>query len=325
MLKEKPFAFPGDKGIRVIIDTDCFNECDDQFAVAHALMTPRFDIKAIIAAQFGYFTKCSGTEQQSYDEIQRITKLMGLEGEVNVLHGADSALADEFTPMESEGARFIIEEAMSDDPRPLFVCSMGAVTNLASAYLLEPRIAGRFTAIWIGGAEYPDGEFEFNLVNDVNAARVLFKSEIELWQVPSNVYSTMKLSYFELLNNVYPRGELGKYLVERTMEFGREAAGLNERICNRSPRKEKIGGATKGAIATYMGGELWSIGDSPCIGLMMNSTLGSFHVVDAPCGLSDFGVYDLSRPGSRKIRVYDDIDSRFIINDMFEKLKFYFG
>ena len=39
MLKERPLAFPQDKTLRVILDTDCYNECDDQFCVAHALMT----------------------------------------------------------------------------------------------------------------------------------------------------------------------------------------------------------------------------------------------------------------------------------------------
>ena len=50
MLKKRPFEFPGEKAIRVICDTDAYNECDDQFCVAHLWMTPRFDVKAMIAA-----------------------------------------------------------------------------------------------------------------------------------------------------------------------------------------------------------------------------------------------------------------------------------
>ncbi len=72
--------------------------------------------------------------------------------------------------MESEGARLIVREAMKDDPRPLYVTFFGPLTDLASAYLMEPRIAGRLTAIWIGGGAYPAGSPEFNLGNDVNAA-----------------------------------------------------------------------------------------------------------------------------------------------------------
>ncbi len=51
----------------------------------------------------------------------------------------------------SEGSSLIIEEAMKDDPRPLYVLFLGPLTDLAAAYLQEPRIANRLTAIWIGG------------------------------------------------------------------------------------------------------------------------------------------------------------------------------
>lgn len=316
MLKKRPFEFPTDRSIRVITDTDCYCECDDQYCVTHMLMTPRFDMKGVIAEQYGT-REGNDSEQKSYEEIQNLVHLMGMDGEINILHGAPGALPDEHTPVDSEGARFIIEEAMKDDPRPLFVCNQGAATNIASAYLMEPKIAEKITVIWIGGGVYPKGGWEFNQNNDINAARVLFKSNMELWQVPMNVYSTMKVSFFELMEKVYPCGDIGKYLVENTMRVGRK---FTERgLLHRRP------GQTAGEAATSFGGELWSLGDSPCVGLMLNNTMGKFHVTDAPCDLTDEGCYDLSRPGSRKIRVYDTIDSHFILNDMFEKLKFYFG
>lgn len=322
MLKERPFDFPQDKSIRVICDTDCYNECDDQYAVAHMLMTPRFDIRAVIAEQYGNAVD-DLSEQHSYDELVHIAGLMGMEQEVNILHGAPRTIPDENTPAESEGARFIVEEAMKDDPRPLFVCNLGALTNLASACLMEPGIAGRLTAVWIGGDVYPKGGFEFNQNNDLNAARVVFKSQMELWQVPKNVYITMKVSFFELLNHVYPCGELGKYLVENTMRVAKRTADSFQ-----DPDSffgQRFAQMSRCAAATSIGGELWSLGDSPCVGLMMNSSMGRYRMADAPCDLRDDGTYDLTRPGSRKIRVYEDIDNHFIINDMFEKLKFYFG
>ena len=117
MLKKRPFEFPGEKAIRVICDTDAYNECDDQFCVAHLWMTPRFDVKAMIAAQYGHVMNVQGTEQKSYDELVNLATLMDIRDEVNILHGGVTALPDENTPVDSEGARFIIEEAMKDDPR----------------------------------------------------------------------------------------------------------------------------------------------------------------------------------------------------------------
>ena len=45
----------------------------------------------------------------------------------------------------------------SEDDRPLYVALQAGLTDLAVAYLKEPRIAERLTAIWIGGGAYPNG------------------------------------------------------------------------------------------------------------------------------------------------------------------------
>lgn len=94
---------------------------------------------------------------------------------------------------------------------------MGPLTDIASAYLLEPAIAGRLTVIWIGGGRYPAGGPEFNLGNDIHAANVVFSSPIPLWQVPKNVYEMMPVSFAELECRVLPQGVLGKYLFEQLL------------------------------------------------------------------------------------------------------------
>ena len=312
MLKRRPLTFPTDKTIRVIADTDCNCECDDQFCIAHMLMTPRFEVRGIVAEHYAQ----ENSEQDSYEEILRIMKLMDVE-HVRVLHGAQNAMVDIHTPIESEGARFIVEEAMKDDPRPLFICGQAACTNIASAYLMEPRIAEKVVVIWIGGRPYPEGGFEFNQNNDLNAARVLFHSDLEVWQVPFNVYTTMKVSFFEMLNHVYPCGKIGEYLVKHTMEV---SGGISDNVIG-----SRGSDMSKGAAITSFGGELWSLGDSVCVGLMMNNTLGKFHMEKAPADIDEQGFYVPPKSGSRIIRVYDTIDSRFIIQDMFEKFQFYFG
>lgn len=76
----------------------------------------------------------------------------------------------------SAGARLIIEEAMKADERPLYVALLGAATDLASALLMRQEIAGRLTAVWIGGGDYPEGGWKFNLAQDVHAANVLLSS-----------------------------------------------------------------------------------------------------------------------------------------------------
>ena len=179
------YPMPEEKKVRVITDTDAANEGDDQFAIVHTLLSSKFENVAMIAAHFG--TRHDHTMQESYEELERIFGKMGMDPAGVVLHGAPHALPDENTPVDSEGARKIIEEAMKEDSRHLYVTFLGPLTDLASAYLMEPAIAGRLTAIWIGGGTYPIGAPEFNLGNDVHAVNVVMGSGIELWQVPKNV------------------------------------------------------------------------------------------------------------------------------------------
>ena len=142
-----------------------------------------------------------------------------------------------------------------------------------------------------GGAAYPEGGWEFNLTNDVNAARKVFSSDIELWQVPMDCYTQMQIGYAELQRKVRPCGELGRYLFDEMQEVG---------------MKED-----------WPTGESWALGDSPAIGLALNPGCGSYTVMDAPM-LDDKGFY--TGHYDHKIRVYNRIDSRYILEDFFAKL-----
>ena len=62
------YKVPDYKKIRVIIDTDAACEADDPFAIAHALLCEKFDVKAIFAEQFG----SPDTTAKSYEEILTI-------------------------------------------------------------------------------------------------------------------------------------------------------------------------------------------------------------------------------------------------------------
>lgn len=290
------FDVPKEKIIRLITNTDAKNEADDQFAVVQALLSPRFENVGFIAAHFGQ-QRCMDSMMQSYRELETIFELMGFPGEGMIYRGAENAMQDKQTPVESEGADLIIREAMKEDDRPLYVIFLGTLTDLASAYLMEPRIAKRLTAIWIGGGRYPNGGAEFNLGNDVNAANVVFSSPIELWQVPKNVYEMMPVSLAELEMKVASCGKIGKYLLHQ----------LNEHAHEESPRK-----------SAFRTGETWVLGDNPAVGLLLYEHRLEFDWIPAPLITSDMTYVQtcLNRP----IRVYKTIDSRLILEDLFAKL-----
>jgi inosine-uridine nucleoside N-ribohydrolase len=219
---------------------------------------------------------------------------MELEGRVRVENGAARELPDERTPQPSAGAELIVEEAMRADAGPLFVAFYGPLTDMASALLMEPRIAERdVTVIWIGGGPYPDGGFEYNLSNDIAAANVVFCSDLTVWQIPQPVYVMLGVSYAEMEAKVEPCGELGAYLLRQTIEW-------NDTWVDRPM-------------------EYRSLGDSPCVGVMMNPQGGRWAMREAPRFGQDMRY--VPAPGNRPIRIYDSVDTRFILEDFFAKLQ----
>jgi purine nucleosidase len=284
-------AFPPETRQRVIINTDAKNEADDQYAIVHAVLTPSFDLHGIIPAHFGT-RKSAKSMQDSHDETMLLLRLMGLEAKVRVEDGAPHAIPDESTPVDSPGARLIIDEAMKDDNRPLHIAFYGPVTDMASALLIEPKIENRnIRVIWIGGGAWPNGGSEYNLSNDIYAANVVMKSNLQVWQVPRSTYRTMGVSYAELIEKVYRQGEIGKYLVEQLIEF------------NAKTRPEM---------------EYRSLGDSPCIGIIMDPECGRFSLRPAP--IFDQQMYYIHTGHYRPIRVYESVNTRFIHEDLFAKL-----
>jgi inosine-uridine nucleoside N-ribohydrolase len=87
-----------------------------------------------------------------------------MEQQFRVEAGALHALRDEKTPVESAGAQLIIEAALQEDERPLHIAFLDPLTDMASALLLEPKIAEKdIRVIWIGGGDWPDGGREYCL------------------------------------------------------------------------------------------------------------------------------------------------------------------
>lgn len=297
----RPFAVPEKKRVRMIVDTDCKNEADDQFALVHHLLTPMLDVRGIIAAHFESEWKRYGqphsTMPASYAEIRKVLDLLALPCEPPVLTGAAGPMPDERTPVASDGARLIIEEAMKDDESPLFVGLLGAATDLASALMMEPAIASRLTAIWIGGGSYPDGGWEFNLQQDVHAANAMFASGAEVWQVPRNTYKQMNVTLSELRYRVATQGRIGAYLYEQMAE-------LNDRL---------------GDNPGFPHGESWCLGDQPTVGLLLEDR-GREHytITPAPRILPDLR-YE-PNPSGRAIRVYHTLDVRMTMEDFYAKL-----
>jgi purine nucleosidase len=214
----KRLAHPSGR-VRMILDTDTFNEIDDQFAVVYSLLSKeKMEVEALYAAPFHNTLSNSPQDgmEKSYNEILKIRKLMNRE-DVPVYLGSETYLPSANTPVISEAASNLVERAMKSDPQdPLYVVAIGAITNIASAILLEPKIIERIIVVWLGGHSLEWGHTkEFNLFQDLHGSRILFDSGVPLVLVPCmGVASNLLTTLSELRDYVKPQGAIGQYLYE---------------------------------------------------------------------------------------------------------------
>lgn len=212
---------PPDGPVDVVLDTDAYNEIDDQFALAYLLRSkPRLNTLAVYAAPF-FNENSTGPADGMEKSYQEIFKVLGLMGEARpVLRGSPGYLVDERTPTPSPAAEDLVRRAREHSPQaPLYVAAIGAITNVASALLLAPEIAENIVVVWLGGhaRHWPDTK-EFNMAQDIAAARVVMGSGAPFVQLPCyGVVSGFSTSRPELEHWLRGRGPLAEYLMENTI------------------------------------------------------------------------------------------------------------
>src|SRR5210317_2218432 len=87
---------PSKRPIRMVLDTDTYNEIDDQFALVYALISPELDVRAVYAAPFrNKRSKGPGDGmQKSYEEILRVLDKLGRSPEGFAFKGSTRYLSD---------------------------------------------------------------------------------------------------------------------------------------------------------------------------------------------------------------------------------------
>ncbi len=214
--------------IDVIIDTDTYNEIDDQFAVSYLLKSSdKLNTKAIYAAPFLNANSISPADgmEKSYNEILKLLDLA--EEKVDVFKGSDSFLKNETTPVVSAAAKDLAERVKNYSPsNPLYIVAIGAITNIASAILLNPEVAENTVVVWLGGhaLHYHDTK-EFNMYQDVAAARVIAQSGVPYLMLPCcGVVSSFTISEPELTAWFIGQNKLADYLARNTIEEAKKYA-----------------------------------------------------------------------------------------------------
>lgn len=238
--------FPTEEIVDIVIDTDAYNEVDDQFAIAWALRSPeRINVEAVYTAPFcsqaiaklitppgqkpprltkemlGSAVHFSDSPAEgmelSYQEILHLFSLLGIPSEGRVFRGSAAHIEDspDHKPVDSEAARDLVARAMARPKgKRLYVLAIGAITNVASALMMEPAIADKITVVWLGGQPpYFRNGAEFNLMQDIPAAQHMFNCGVPLVLIPcQGVASHLTVTPAELNALLMGRSKVGDYL-----------------------------------------------------------------------------------------------------------------
>lgn len=220
---------------KIVLDTDTYNEVDDQFALAHLILSPEaVDLQAIYAAPFDN-RRSKGPEdgmEKSYEEIGRVLESIRPSQCPPVYKGSRRFMEKAGGVVESDVVTDLIDRALRIENEKLVVLAIGACTNVASALNAEPRIAEKITIVWLGGhAPYWPNTKEFNLRQDLHSARTLLDTEVSLVLLPCEpVTSHLVVTVPELEKHLAPYSKLGAYLTKVVTEYGDNSPGWSKVI-----------------------------------------------------------------------------------------------
>ncbi len=267
---------------RVVVDNDWAGDPDGLVALAHHLLSPTNRVVAVTSSLLNpMFGELGSTAQRGAVMAQELVDLVGGPQRPRVHVGAE-------LPFEPGGARSaasaaIVAEARRDDDLPLYLVCAGPLTNVPAALEEAPEIAGRLTLVWVGGA-LADA-FEYNRDTDAAAAEFVFGLRaLPVRQFPLETYRRCAYSAAELEHDLAGSGRLGAWLWTRFVELP-------------LPEWIRLGG-------------VWPLGDSPPVLLTALDEESSTSTVTTA-----------AQEGTGERRVYTDVDTRLLFDDMLAELR----
>ena len=224
---------PAKRPVRMVLDTDTYNEIDDQFALVYALISPELDVQAVYAAPF-HNKRSSGPGEgmeKSHEEILRVLGRLGKPADGFALKGSTRYLTDLGKPEKSPAALDLIDRAKKSSPDdPLYVVAVGAITNVSNAILIDPSIIKNIVVVWLGGnGHHWPHQREFNFRQDLNASRVIFDSGVPFVQCPCTpIVTHFTTTVPEMERYVGGRGAVGDYLLEIFKDYRKDHFGWSK-------------------------------------------------------------------------------------------------
>lgn len=206
---------------RVWLDADTANEIDDLYALTRALTAPGLTVTGLSSTQWKSSPLAEGNTLEASQLLNEA--LLGLLGKTSIPAHRGSIVPVYWWGRDRaaySGASYhlMLEARRTPPGEKLTVVALGALTNVASALLMDPAIAERMRLYWLG-AEVRDGVWdksEFNCLNDIHALNVVLNARgLETFVMPANVASALTFDYEDTAQRLRAGGRLGGFLLNR--------------------------------------------------------------------------------------------------------------
>lgn len=209
---------------KVILDTDTYNEIDDQYALAYCYLSGRIELMSINATLFNN-ERSDGYEDgmlKSYEEIHRVLTSIDPDYNIPVYYGSRTTVQLNGGAVSSPAADNIISSVKNSD-EVVYILAIGAITNVASAIMKDPSIKDNMVVIWLGGNQLDlKNADEFNLVQDYAAGQIVINSGVSLLLCPAWSVTSALTADIELIHELDGLNKIGSYLVGITdREWGK--------------------------------------------------------------------------------------------------------
>ena len=276
--------------INIILDTDTYNECDDQFALTYLIKhQDLFNVDAVTIAPYSHhkhFVSVPDGQDLSYNEAIKICDHFCFDSS-KVYKGSLDYIQNGYT-QDNDAVNKIIEIAKRNEKT--YILAIGAITNIALAIKKEPSIVNKTEVIWLGGHQLGyDNNREYNFKQDVEAVKIVFNSNVPLTVLPCNdVVSKLNIDINTLKAKIENKDKFYDYLIERFYNDGYNGI-----------REER------------------PIFDVSVIAYMVNKKWFKTTKISCPEILEDLS-YKLTK-NKRKITFVTDINREKIYNDLFER------
>ena len=178
-----------DRVKKVIIDSDTYNEMDDQYAIAYGIGCEKLKVDSLCATLFNN-PRCDGFAdgmEKSYAEILHLLSVIGRDVPTYKGCAAPLTVNDE-TIREADMApavENIIKTARESD-EIVYVIALASITNIAAAIMLAPDIKEKICVIWVGCNCLENGAGgEFNFGQDPKAGQYVLSCGVPLVLLPA--------------------------------------------------------------------------------------------------------------------------------------------